>query len=80
MKQYKAVVFTRFRNPDEEVKKALRELSELAEYQPSESWAAEIEAAATVSGTQVLSVSAQSAGGTSFAENDAVPVLLTIHR
>ncbi len=62
MKQYKAVVFTRFRNPDEEVKKALRKLSELAEFQPSESRTAEIEAAATVAGILVLSVSAQSAG------------------
>ena len=62
MKQYKAVVFTRFRNPDEEVKNALSKLSELADIQPDESRTAEIEAAAAVAGILVLAVSAQTAG------------------
>ena len=60
MKQYKAVIFTRFRNPTEEVKNALRRLSKLADVQPGEGRTAEIATAAAAAGIQVLLVSAES--------------------
>ena len=62
MKQFKTVVFTRFRNPTEGVKKALRKLSELAAAQPCEDRTAEIATATAVAGIQVHLVSAESAG------------------